>query len=124
LYFNDARDIAEFVQLECARIDCILEIIEQPEVGVGSHQGGLQPMAVMVDVFMPRVPVEDLLTEIRSVIPHVLVTATPKSKESAARLNAADYLEKSFEPERFVEMVSRFIPSVADVHSGRSAEHP
>lgn len=121
LYFNDARDIADFLHLACARLDCVVEFIEQPEVGVAAIRGGLHPIAVVVDVFMPRIRVEDLLAQIRAIIPEIpilLVTATPNIKESAARLHAADYLQKPFEVDLFTEMVSKFLPSRQPVNAG------
>jgi DNA-binding NtrC family response regulator len=111
-YINDHPDIATVANLACASIGCVVEFIEQPEVGLAALKG-MRPAAVIVDVFMARIDVRDFVWETRSLHPDVpifLVTAAPEIEKYAAELNVAAYLAKPFELAQFMKMVDTHVP--------------
>jgi len=127
LYFNDAQDIATLLHHACAAIDCVVEFIEQPEVGISAIRGGLRPVAVVVDVFMPRIETENLLQQIRDVqfdVPVLLVSAVPGIKSAAQRFKAVDYLVKPFVPEQFIAMLMKVMPTRPVTHSLPNSRPP
>jgi DNA-binding NtrC family response regulator len=112
LYFDDHPDISTMVNLAAARAGCVVEFVEQPEVGLAALDS-MRPAGIIVDVFMPRMRVEDLLTAFRGAYPDMpvfLITAVPDIQKHAARLQVTAYLTKPFTIEAFVEMIDKHIP--------------
>ena len=73
---------------------------------------GEPPDVMLVDLMMPvmdgwQFRVEQLKDPLLAAVPVIVVSADARAAKQAARMGAADYLQKPFEFERLVEVVAR-----------------
>jgi CheY-like chemotaxis protein len=75
---------------------------------------GLMPALILLDLTMPRMDGWAFATEldrigIRTQIPVVVMTADGRAQEKATQLGADDYIQKPFDVDRLLEIVTRLV---------------